>query len=116
MSNLSSADPTATAKREQLRRTDDKRIGVLWPAELEAASLKLPCVLLDVSVAGAKLRSADPLAANLNKFRLNIDSLGAFDCAHVWEGGGRVGLRFLGATPTRAQLQNLIEDPPYLAA
>lgn len=110
----SGADAAAAGRRS--RRADDKRVGVLWPAELEAARLKLPCLVVDISSGGAKLRSADPIAANLNKFRLNIDSLGAFECAHVWEHDGRIGLRFVGDCPTRDQIEGLIDDPPYLRA
>jgi PilZ domain len=116
MSDLSSSVGNQGAAPAPFRNRSDKRTGVLWPAVLEADSVKLPCIVLDISAAGAKLRSTDPLAGNLNKFRLNIDSLGAFDCAHVWERAGRVGLRFLGVPPTRAQIDDLIDDPPYLQA
>ncbi|MGH7074366.1 MAG: PilZ domain-containing protein [Stellaceae bacterium] len=116
MVDFSTTGADLTAPQGQVSRRNAKRTGVLWPAQLEAADVKLPCVVLDISTAGAKLRSTDPLAGNLNKFRLTIDSLGAFDCTHVWEAAGRVGLRFIGSFPTKGEIENLITDPPYLYA
>jgi PilZ domain len=116
MVNLSAVDSGAGAAPFPQSRRQGKRIGVLWPADVETDKVRLPCVVLDISVAGAKLRGAAPLAGHLDKFWLNIDALGAFECSQVWDRDGRLGLRFVGDCPTALQLETLIHDPPYLHA
>jgi hypothetical protein len=103
----------APSNVRQLRSPEAMRIGVLWLAEAEAAHLKLPCIVLDISVAGARLRSKEALLGSLNRLRLSIDFLDTYECAHVWERDGQVGLRFIGNRPTMGRLQDLLSRPPY---
>jgi hypothetical protein len=108
------AGMTVAAENVLSRRLAGKRIGVLWPGEARTANLKLPCIVLDISVAGAKVRSDDTLLGNLNRLWLSIDFLDLFECANVWQRNGRVGLRFIGDCPTMGRLQELLDNPPYL--
>jgi hypothetical protein len=67
--------------------------------------------VLDISPDGAKLQTDVLLLGEVESFRLDVPSLGAMECAPVWQRGGRLGVRFLSGQPTMTRLRELVGLP-----
>jgi hypothetical protein len=65
-----------------------------WPAELVAASGRLPCIVVDISSWGAQLRIAT-LPAEHERVWLNLETVGTVAASVAWQRDGTVGLQFL---------------------
>ena len=74
-------------------RRRHKRKPVLWAARVETRSGATDCIILDLSLGGAKLRGTAPVAAN-QEVMLVIDRFGAVRAEVVWARSGHMGLRF----------------------
>ena len=81
------------------RRTVRKR--VLWAARLEAAGRQHDCVVIDLSLGGAKLDVNAPLAQG-DRVTLILERFGSFRAEVAWREDGSAGLRF-------------VEDPQRIA-
>jgi hypothetical protein len=90
-----------------------RRLGVLWPADVRTARIKISSTVLDISPEGAKLRCGTLLFGYLDKCWLAIDGLALIECTPVWQRNGRVGVRFLSGKPPMTLLQATLECPPY---
>lgn len=77
-------------------RRQHKRKPVLWAARIETREGPCDCIILDLSLGGAKLRSAAPVAAQ-QTVTLVIDRFGALHAEVIWARSGRMGLRFVDA-------------------
>ena len=76
-----------------------KRKPVLWSARLECDKGVTPCIILDLSAGGAKLRGTTP-AGNREPVSLVIERLGKLRAEVMWARMGLLGIRFLD-TPER---------------
>ncbi len=73
------------------RATVRKR--VLWAARIEAAGRQYDCVVVDLSLGGAKLDVAAPVAQG-DAVTLILERFGSFRAEIAWRDDGSVGLRF----------------------
>jgi hypothetical protein len=77
-------------------RRQHKRKPVLWAARIETRDGPSECIILDLSLGGAKLRSAASVTAH-EEVTLVIDRFGALNGEVMWARSGRMGLRFTDA-------------------
>jgi hypothetical protein len=75
-------------------RRQHKRKPVLWAARIETRDGACECIILDLSLGGAKLRSAAEVAKQ-QMVTLVIDRFGALNAEVMWARSGRMGLRFV---------------------
>ena len=73
------------------RATVRKR--VLWAARIEAAGRQYDCVVVDLSLGGAKLDVAAPVAQG-DAVTLILERFGSFRAEIAWRDDGSIGLRF----------------------
>jgi hypothetical protein len=71
-----------------------RRLKVDWTAELKVGATRIPCTVLDISSAGAQLRTDATLPVN-RKLWLMLPNAAAIPAALAWRQEGRVGVRFL---------------------
>jgi PilZ domain-containing protein len=69
-----------------------------WAAKLRTAAAQLPCTVVDISVAGARLRIYDAPDEG-NAVSLFIGNEGAISARVVWCHDNSVGLRFVEEQP-----------------
>ncbi len=74
-------------------RRQHKRKPVLWAARVETREGPFECIILDLSLGGAKLRGGAPVAAK-QIVTLVIDRFGALRAEVMWARSGHMGLRF----------------------
>jgi PilZ domain len=74
-------------------RRHHKRKPVLWAARVETRDGPCECIILDLSLGGAKLRGATDVAAD-QAVTLVIDRFGALKAKVVWSRQNYMGLRF----------------------
>ena len=77
-------------------RRQHKRKPVLWAARIETLDGPSECIILDLSLGGAKVRSPAPVKAK-ETVTLVIDRFGALNAEVMWARSGRMGLRFVDA-------------------
>jgi hypothetical protein len=70
-----------------------KRKPVLWSARVETETGTAECIILDLSLGGAKLR-VPALAQAQQPVTLVIDRFGAINAEVAWCRSGEMGLRF----------------------
>lgn len=83
------------------KRRQYKRKPVLWGAKLETATGRHECITLDLSLGGAKLRLAVPVAMH-DTVTLVLERFGALAAEVAWVEGRTIGIRFT-------------EDPQHVA-
>jgi hypothetical protein len=88
---LQDDDLAASASPED--RRIHKRKPVLWAARVETFAGAAECIILDLSLGGAKLRGQAKVAAK-QPVTLVIDRFGALRAEVVWARSGHMGLRF----------------------
>src|ERR1700691_3402429 len=81
-----------------------KRKPVLWSARVECDTSQAQCIILDLSLGGAKLRVA-PQAKARERVTLVIERFGAINAEVAWCRSGQMGLRF---TDTPDQVARII--------
>jgi hypothetical protein len=93
----------APAARPEERR-EHKRKPVLWSARVEWNSGAAECIIMDLSLGGAKLRG--PVAAKAHDpVTLVIDRFGTIRAEIVWARMGYIGLRF---TDSHDQISHIL--------
>lgn len=77
------------------------RAHLLWPARLRCGEAAVECVVLNLSLNGAKLRrlggppaGGAPLAGEGERVGLDLGERGCFPARVVWRREGKVGLQF----------------------
>jgi PilZ domain len=84
----------AATEARYAERRRHKRKPVLWSARVESYAGPADCIILDLSLGGAKIKtSATPVPAH-QKVTLVIDRFGALRAEVVWSRMGHMGLRF----------------------
>ncbi len=78
--------------------TRGRRWKTKWAARLHTAAAQMPCTVLDVSIAGAKLRIDHALDEG-NAVSLFIGNKGAISARVVWRHDDSVGLCFVEEQP-----------------
>jgi hypothetical protein len=91
MSTQALHDDQSDAAASERRR--HKRKPVLWAARVETRAGAADCIILDLSLGGAKLRGVAPVIAK-QEVMLVIDRFGAIRAEVVWARSGHMGLRF----------------------
>lgn len=84
--------PLTEEEAKALRKTVRKR--VLWKARIDIAGKTHDCAVVDLSLGGARLHLAEPVA-NGTHVRLILDRFGAFRAEVVWQRDRGIGLRFI---------------------
>lgn len=87
MSKPPKAEGDASDRRHHVR------MPVHWAGELAGEQESQDCVVLDISPAGARVQSADPLPA-VTSVKLTLAHGGDYEGAVVWQQGSFMGLRF----------------------
>ncbi len=82
----------AAVKSERRRH---KRKPVLWSARVESRAGPAECIILDLSLGGAKLKTAAPPVPPHQIVTLVIDRFGALRAEVAWSRLGHMGLRFI---------------------
>ena len=70
-----------------------RRKAVIWGAKIETEDGAFDCIMLDLSLGGARLR-CDHAFTLLKPATLRLDKFGKFPAEVVWTTGNEVGLRF----------------------
>jgi len=84
--------PISEEEVAALRRTVRKR--VLWAAKLVHGSARFDCVVVDLSLGGARIYLARPLGKG-DLVTLTLDRMGALRAEVVWQEGHSIGLHFV---------------------
>ena len=84
--------PISEEEAAALRRTVRKR--VLWAAKLAHGAKRYDCVVVDLSLGGARIYLAQPLGKG-ERVTLTLDRLGALRAEIVWQEGHSIGLCFV---------------------
>lgn len=92
MRSSSSVNGHAVLNDDERRK--HKRKPVLWSARVETGRDVAPCVILDLSLGGAKLKGTAEGAKTRDRVMLVIDRFGAIPAEVVWARSGHMGLRF----------------------
>jgi len=95
----SKRQPISEEEAAAQRRTVRKR--VLWAARIDVGGRQHDCVVVDLSLGGAKLDLKAPLAHG-DKVTLMLERFGSFRAEVAWREEGSCGLRF-------------VEDPQRIA-
>jgi len=80
-----------------------KRKPVLWSARIESRDGNTPCIILDLSAGGAKLRGSAPVSRK-DHVKLVIDRFGSLRAEVMWARMGLLGLRFLDTPEQIAEI------------
>ena len=83
--------PISEEEAAALRRTVRKR--VLWAAKLAHGHARFDCVVVDLSLGGARIYLAQPLGKG-EIVTLKLDQMSALRAEVVWQEGHSIGLRF----------------------
>ena len=83
-----------------------RRKAVIWGAKLETEQGLLDCIMLDLSLGGARLRCSRPIAL-LEPATLVLDKFGKFPSEVVWTTPTEIGLQF---TETPEQVASRFGD------
>lgn len=75
-----------------LRRTVRKR--VLWAAKLARGAQRYDCVVVDLSLGGARIHLTQPMTKG-ETVTLKLDRLGLLRAEVVWQEEQSIGLRFV---------------------
>jgi hypothetical protein len=86
--------PISEEDAAALRRNVRKR--VLWAAKLAYGSRRFDCVVVDLSLGGARIYLAQPLGTG-ELVTLALDRMGPLRAEIVWQEGHSIGLRFVDA-------------------
>jgi len=92
----------ASLRKCMTERRQHRRKPVLWAAELETATQRVDCVVLDVSAQGAKLRVSAPLTPQ-QVVAVVIERFGRLRGEVVWIGNNLAGVRFTDEIPRLTQ-------------
>ena len=84
--------PISEDEAAALRSAVRKR--VLWAAKLGHGAQRFDCVVADLSLGGARVHLAEPIA-NGERVSLALDRLGTLRAEVVWQEGHSIGLRFV---------------------
>ncbi len=105
---------TAVPATEDSNRRQVQRQGVLLAARLEVSGSVLDCIVLDLSLRGARVQFGAPV--NLPEdVRLVMRDGSRHEARRCWSRGNQVGLEFLGAAgvgvnePARRRARTLLE-------
>ncbi len=79
---------------EPKERRRYRRKPVLWSGRIETPRRVVPCMVVEVSLAGAKLRLLEPVD-DLDLVTLVLEQFGKFASKVAWRTGIELGLRFL---------------------
>jgi hypothetical protein len=103
MSDLLESRTTAISDDEAaaLRGTVRKR--VLWAAELAHGAKRFDCVVVDLSLGGARIHLAQPVTKG-ELVTLVLGRLPALKAEIVWQEGHSIGLRFTEAPERIAEI------------
>jgi hypothetical protein len=93
--------PISEEEAAALRRTIRKR--VLWAAKLARGAKRFDCVVVDLSLGGARIHCAQPMTKG-ETVTLILDRLGALRAEVVWQEEQSVGLHFVEDAKTIAQM------------
>ncbi|HXQ49473.1 MAG TPA: PilZ domain-containing protein [Stellaceae bacterium] len=97
----STAAPAAEIDPAERRR--HQRIGVMWMGTLQAKRGYFDCMVIDVSLGGAKLAFGEPHALVAGtQVSLILERFGTFRAETVWQRAGIAGIRFLDPPETVA--------------
>lgn len=78
-----------------VERRRHKRVGLSWLATLRISGGLYDCLVIDLSLGGAKVALGENMAlAPADQVTLVIDKIGAFRAEAVWRRGAFAGLRF----------------------
>lgn len=91
-------------------RRERPRRHVLWRGMLQTIEGPHPCLVLNVSLGGAKLAVRTDLASN-REVTLMLGALGVFRAVIIWVENGAVGIRFLEDQPQLARRLSGILPP-----
>jgi hypothetical protein len=83
--------PISEEEAAALRRTVRKR--VLWAAKLAHGPARFDCVVVDLSLGGARIYLAQPLGKG-EIVTLKLDQMSTLRAEVVWQEGHSIGLRF----------------------
>lgn len=72
------------------------RQGVLWAAKLDTGSAVIDCIILDISMRGARLRFGAPVAVP-ERVTLRLRDGRRYEAWRRWSRGTQMGLEFVGA-------------------
>ena len=90
-------------------RRRHRRKPVLWAAEIDTATQRYDCVVLDVSAQGAKIRSSAPLMTQ-QVVAIIIERFGRLRGEVVWVGNNLAGIRFTDEIPRLSQAAGSGQD------
>ena len=93
--------PISEEEAAALRRTVRKR--VLWAAKLARGAKRYDCVVVDLSLGGARIHLAQPVSKG-ELVTLMLDHLGALRAEIVWQEEQSIGLRFVEETKIIAEM------------
>lgn len=82
------------------------RHSTLCPGELISGDRTVECVVLNISVGGAKIRLAEPVETN-SRVRVRIERVGEFAGRVAWRNGDTLGVEF---QDDLAELARIVED------
>ena len=84
--------PISEEEAAALRSTPRKR--VLWAARIAHGSTRFDCVVVDLSLGGARIYLAQPFSKG-DIVTLKLDRMGALRAEVVWQEGHSIGLQFV---------------------
>jgi hypothetical protein len=93
--------PISDEDAAALRRNVRKR--VLWAAKLARGAKRFDCVVVDLSLGGARIHLAQPVTKG-EMVTLVLDRLGAIRAEVVWQEEQSIGLHFVDDIKTIADL------------
>jgi hypothetical protein len=96
MDTITSSNAATAAEAGHAERRRNQRIGVMWMGTLQVPRGFFDCVVIDVSLGGAKLAFGEPhaLAAG-TPVSLILERFGTLRAETVWQRAGIAGIRFL---------------------
>jgi hypothetical protein len=93
--------PISEQDAAALRGSVRKR--VLWAAKVARGAKRYDCVVVDLSLGGARIHLAEPMAKG-EMVTLMLDRLGALRAEIVWQEEQSIGLRFVDDAKTIADM------------
>ena len=93
--------PISEEDAAALRRSVRKR--VLWAAKLARGAKRFDCVVVDLSLGGARIHCSQPVSKG-EMVTLVLDRLGALRAEIVWQEEQSIGLHFVDDAKTIADL------------
>ena len=77
-------------------RRRHERIGVMWMATLRVPRGYFDCMIIDLSLGGARIAHGETLRLEIgDRVTLDLGSRGTFRAETVWKRGGYAGVRFV---------------------